>query len=188
MSPSPLCLLVSEPDCLLVVLSVLKHRKQVMNNTGNPFRSSVLGVMSPARCRCAMPVKCFGVMMIYVTHLWRIVSLKRPNYRIPPVGFDPTTSKLWAWRSAPELRRCDKCCAFMTQESFLKNNQRGEYRRQVSILWPSAYKAITIHKADYKVNEGANDVLRRSAAELHRYNVSGSGSCSKCLNTGAIWW
>ena len=57
----------------------------------------------------------------------------------------------------------------MMQESFLKNNQRGEYRRQVSILWPSAYKAITIHKADYKVNEGANDVLRRSAAELHRY-------------------
>ena len=155
----------------MVVLSVLKHRKQVMNNTGNPFRSSVLRVMSPARCRCAMPVKCFGVMMIYVTHLWRIVSLKRPNYRIPPVGFDPTTSKLWAWRSAPELRRWNVCLgAFMTQESFLKNNQRGEYRRQVSILWPSAYKAITIHKADYKVNEGANDVLRRSAAELHRYN------------------
>ena len=115
--------------------------------------------------------------------LWRIVSLKRPNYRIPPEGFDPSTSKLWAWRSAAELRGYDKCCAFMTQESFLENNQRGEYRRQVSILWPSAYKAITIHKADYKVNEGANDVLRRSAAELHRYNVSwtGSGTCSKCL-------
>ena len=26
------------------------------DNTGNPFRSSDLGVMSPARCRCAMPV------------------------------------------------------------------------------------------------------------------------------------
>jgi len=25
-------------------------------DTGNPFRSSDLGVMSPARCRCAMPV------------------------------------------------------------------------------------------------------------------------------------
>jgi hypothetical protein len=27
-----------------------------LENTGNPFRSSDLGVMSPARCRCAMPV------------------------------------------------------------------------------------------------------------------------------------
>ena len=27
-----------------------------LKNTGNPFRSSVLGVMSPARCLCAMPV------------------------------------------------------------------------------------------------------------------------------------
>ncbi len=26
-------------------------------NTGNSSRSSDLGVMSPARCRCAMPVK-----------------------------------------------------------------------------------------------------------------------------------
>ena len=26
-------------------------------DTGNPFRSSDLGVMSPARCPCAMPVK-----------------------------------------------------------------------------------------------------------------------------------
>ena len=26
-------------------------------NTGNSFRSSDLGVMSPARCLCAMPVK-----------------------------------------------------------------------------------------------------------------------------------
>ena len=80
-----------------IVISVLKHWKQVMNNTpnkfrscghrrftrvydalpaelqglclaasvkrpkwnntGNPFRSSDLGVMSPARCLCAMPVK-----------------------------------------------------------------------------------------------------------------------------------
>ena len=28
------------------------------DNTGNPFRSGVLGVMSPARFLCAMPVKC----------------------------------------------------------------------------------------------------------------------------------
>ena len=27
-----------------------------MNYTDNPFRSSDLGVMSPARCLCAMPV------------------------------------------------------------------------------------------------------------------------------------
>jgi hypothetical protein len=29
-----------------------------LDDTGNPFRSSALGVMSPARYRCAMPVKC----------------------------------------------------------------------------------------------------------------------------------
>ena len=29
----------------------------INNNTGNPFRSSDLGVMSPARFLCAMPVK-----------------------------------------------------------------------------------------------------------------------------------
>ena len=32
-----------------------------MENTGNPFRSSDLGVMSPARCLCAMPVKICGI-------------------------------------------------------------------------------------------------------------------------------
>ena len=29
-----------------------------MLNTDNPFRSSDLGVMSPARCLCAMSVNC----------------------------------------------------------------------------------------------------------------------------------
>ena len=31
----------------------------MMNNTGNTFRSYVLGVMSPARFLCAMPVNGF---------------------------------------------------------------------------------------------------------------------------------
>jgi len=31
---------------------------RIDDNTGNPFRSSDLRVMSPARCLCAMPVKC----------------------------------------------------------------------------------------------------------------------------------
>ena len=41
-------------------------------NTGNSSRSSDLGVMSPARCRCAMPVKyttfvaCVCVTTFYV--------------------------------------------------------------------------------------------------------------------------
>ena len=73
---------------------------------------------------------------------------------------------------------------------FCKMTKEEWYRRQVSILWPSAYKAITIRKTDYKVKEGANDVFRRSAAELHRYNVSGlelEHALSVC-NTGAIWW
>ena len=33
-------------------------------NTGNSFRSSDLGVMSPARCLCAMPVKQRTMMMM----------------------------------------------------------------------------------------------------------------------------
>ena len=130
MSPSPLCLLVSEPDCRIVwwfcCSSDLIHQCDLMSNTGNSFRSSVLRVMSPARCPCAIPVKWCDVVWCCFTSLklWRIVSLKRPNYRIPPVGFDPTTSKLWAWRSAPELRRWNVWFgAFMTQESFLKTTK-----------------------------------------------------------------
>ena len=42
-------------------------------NTGNPFRSSDLGVMSPARCLCAMPVK-----------VWNGgISLSEPVHTIP---------------------------------------------------------------------------------------------------------
>ena len=48
----PTLFIVSEPDCA----SALMHRCELMNNTGNPFRSSDLGVMSPARFLCAMPV------------------------------------------------------------------------------------------------------------------------------------
>ena len=36
---------------------VASVKRPKWNNTGNPFRSSDLGVMSPARCLCAMPVK-----------------------------------------------------------------------------------------------------------------------------------
>jgi hypothetical protein len=46
-----------------------------LNNTGNPFRSSDLGVMSPARCLCAMPVKEFAV----VTAWQIIVNLRMIN-------------------------------------------------------------------------------------------------------------
>ena len=59
----PTLFLVSEPD--LGALSVLKHRKRMMNNTGNSFRSSDLRVMSPARCPCAMPVKVV-LLLFYV--------------------------------------------------------------------------------------------------------------------------
>ena len=34
------------------------------DNTGNPFRSSDLGVMSPARFLCAMPVKMVFILFI----------------------------------------------------------------------------------------------------------------------------
>jgi len=34
-----------------------------LDNTGNRFRSCVLGIMSPARYLCAMPV---GLLMFYV--------------------------------------------------------------------------------------------------------------------------
>ena len=59
----PTLFLVTEPD--LRALSVLKHLMQMMNNTGNSFRSSDLGVMSPARCPCAIPVKVV-LLLFYV--------------------------------------------------------------------------------------------------------------------------
>ena len=50
--------------------SALKHRCDVKNNTGDRFRSCVLGIMSPARYLCATPVG------------------------VPPDGFDPSTPGL----------------------------------------------------------------------------------------------
>jgi len=45
------------------------------------------------------------------------------------------------------------------------------YRRQVSILWPPAYKAITISHSDVIHDElGDRRCFRRSAAELHRFS------------------
>ncbi len=51
--PIPTLFIVTEPDRA----SALMHRCELMNNTGDRFRSYVLGVMSPARCPCATPVK-----------------------------------------------------------------------------------------------------------------------------------
>ena len=38
-------------------------------DTGNPFRSSDLGVMSPARCPCAMPVEWNGIAAFIASSL-----------------------------------------------------------------------------------------------------------------------
>jgi len=58
----------------------------LVNDTGDSSRSSDLGVMSPARYPCATPVKSFVALVLR--------RLAYDEYRIPPVGFDPTTSKL----------------------------------------------------------------------------------------------
>ena len=63
MSPYPLCLKSLSPtislDCMMICsLHVLHIGCEMMKNTGNRFRSYVLGVMSPARFLCAMPVMC----------------------------------------------------------------------------------------------------------------------------------
>ena len=49
--------------------SALMHRCELMNNTGSRFRSYVLGVMSPARFPCAMPV-----LNDWVAHVLRRLS------------------------------------------------------------------------------------------------------------------
>ena len=89
----------------------LTHRMRVDEYTGNWFRSSVLGVMSPARCRCAMPVKWLGCCVYSVqlddtsNRLWSYVSagvttasfhysapVKPINCKIPPTIFDLVTT------------------------------------------------------------------------------------------------
>jgi hypothetical protein len=52
--------------------------------------------------------------------------------------------------------------------SFFKAGKLEIYRQQVSILWPSAYKAITILSSDFSVKGGRRRRFRRSAAELYR--------------------
>ena len=44
--------------CRRLAVTVSFYKVDEVEYTGNPFRSSVLGVMSPARSRCAMPVLC----------------------------------------------------------------------------------------------------------------------------------
>ena len=39
-----------------------------LDNTGDPFRSGVLGVMSPARFLCATPVKCNDIDSEFRSH------------------------------------------------------------------------------------------------------------------------
>ena len=53
--------------------------------TGNPFRSSGLGVMSPARCPCAMPVKCNEYSAAFIASI---------SKTIPEIGLDPMSSEL----------------------------------------------------------------------------------------------
>jgi hypothetical protein len=51
-----------------------KSASGTASSTGDSFRSSDLGVMSPARCLCATPVKIIRI--------------------VPTAGFDPATSPL----------------------------------------------------------------------------------------------
>ena len=116
------------------------------------------------------------------------VSVKRPNWNVTGGRF--RSYVLWVViHNHPQIglnvkesrRRCftarflcaTPVCVLLILESALSVLYTGanwwKYRRQVSILWPSAYKAITNHKTDLKVKKIANDVFRRSAAELHRY-------------------
>ena len=110
-------------------------------DTGDTFRSYVLGVMSPARFLCATPVK---MLMFMVPRAM-------------------TTS-------------------------FFKVGELEFYRWQVSILWPSAYKAITISLSDVMhIEFDDRRCFRRSAAELHRYYLS--SWCEKFLvEPLRIWW
>ena len=50
--------LCATPVRVLGCSQCLDTPMRINENTDNPFRSSDLGVMSPARCLCAMSVKC----------------------------------------------------------------------------------------------------------------------------------
>ena len=52
--------------------------------------------MSPARCLCAMPVNSVCAHVLTSRELWRPASVKLVNWIMPVVGFDPTSSPLWA--------------------------------------------------------------------------------------------
>ena len=62
---------------------------------------------------------------------------------IPAVGFDPTSSELWALRASSAPCRWNGVA-----QSALMHWCDGDDKspRQVSILWPSAYEAITIRQ------------------------------------------
>ena len=61
-------------------------------------------------------------------------------------------------------------CRLALTSSFFKAGELEFYRQQVSILWPSAYKAITISLSDVvHVEFDDRRCFRRSAAELCRY-------------------
>jgi len=72
MSPYTLCLTSLSPtarrlDCMMFCSRYVLHIGcEMMKNTGNRFRSYVLGVMSPARFLCAMPVMCCLFTAFYV--------------------------------------------------------------------------------------------------------------------------
>ena len=61
-------------------------------DTGNRFRSCVLGVMSPARYLCAMPAKMlkFNVACAMTDCFCKAAELEW----IPATGFDPVSSEL----------------------------------------------------------------------------------------------
>ena len=64
------------------------------DNTGNPFRSGVLKVMSLARFLCATPVTGFACFTSLALTVWVGASVKLPNCKIPATGVDPVTSRL----------------------------------------------------------------------------------------------
>ena len=79
---------------------------------------------------------------------------------IPETGFDPVTSELWAPRASSAPPRWKVLMFYVTwamTSSFFKAGELTCYRQQVSILWPSAYKAITISLSDSCKSKGVTD-------------------------------
>ena len=68
---------------------LLLQSSRIGMDTGNRFRSCVLGVMSPARFLCAMPVKCCSCLVSL--ELWQTASAKQPNWN----GCRQQASILW---------------------------------------------------------------------------------------------